>query len=55
MAEGMALALEKKDEVNASLSRLSYSPRLWLIYLPLSILYLQEWMEKMANMEKVRL
>lgn len=52
IAEGMALALEKKDQVNATQSHL-YSSDLWLVYLSLSILYLQEWTEKMADVEKV--
>lgn len=53
MAEGMALALEKKDQVNATLSHLLGSPDSWLVYLSLSILPLQEWMEKMTDVEKV--
>lgn len=57
MAEGMALALEKKDEVNASLCHLLYSPPVLQssLYSLLSIFYLQEWLEKMADMEKVSL
>lgn len=49
----MALALEKKDQVNTALSTTQHSVDLWLLYSSFFIIYLQEWMEKMSGVEKV--